>query len=67
MRVFRDIYKDDSEILEMLVTEKTDYYPKRLRLFEKMIFRAPHWTPFGAPMIESDPYENVLKGTLYAV
>lgn len=67
MKVFRDIYKDDSEILEMLVTEKTDYYPKRLRLFEKMIFRAPHWTPFGAPMIESDPYENVLKGTLYAV
>lgn len=67
MRVFRDIYKDDSEILEMLVTEKTDYYPKRLRLFEKMIFRAPHWTPFGAPMIESDPYENVLKESYYAI
>ena len=67
MKVFRDIYKDDSEILEMLVTEKTDYYPKRLRLFEKMIFRAPHWTPFGAPMIEHSPYEDVLKGTLYAV
>ena len=67
MRVFRDIYKDDSEILEMLVTEKTDYYPKRLRLFEKMIFRAPHWTPFGAPMIESDPYENVLKESCYAI
>lgn len=67
MRVFRDIYKDDSEILEMLVTEKTDYYPKRLRLFEKMIFRAPHWTPFGAPMIEFDPYENVLKESCYAI
>ena len=67
MKVFRDIYKDDSEILEMLITEKTDYYPKRLRLFEKMIFRAPHWTPFGAPMIESSPYENVLKESLYAI
>lgn len=67
MKVFRDIYKDDSEILEMLVTEKTDYYPKRLRLFEKMIFRAPHWTPFGAPMIEHSTYEDVLKGTLYAI
>lgn len=67
MKVFRDIYQDDSEILEMLITEKTDYYPKRLRLFEKMIFRAPHWTPFGAPLIESDPYQNVLKESLYAI
>lgn len=67
MKVFRDIYQDDSEILEMLVTQKTDYYPKRLRLFEKMIFRAPHWTPFGAPLIESSPYQNVLKESVHAI
>lgn len=67
LKVFRDIYNDDSEILEMLETEKTDYYPKRLKLFEKMIFRAPHWTPFGAPMLESDPYQNVLKESIYAI
>lgn len=67
MKVFRDIYKDDSEILEMLITEKTDYYPKRLKLFEKMIFRAPHWTPFSKIGLPSYSYENVLKGTLYAI
>lgn len=67
MKVFRDIYKDDSEILEMLVTEKTDYYPKRLKLFEKMIFRAPHWTPFWSVACKYSPYETVLKETIYAI
>lgn len=66
LKTFQDIFKDDTEILEMLITEKTDYYPKRLKLFEKMIFRAPHWTPFSAPMINST-YQDVLKGTLYAI
>lgn len=70
MKVFRDIYKDDSEILEMLVTEKTDYYPKRLRLFEKMIFRPPHWCSFPKATnthLTHDVYQNVLKESCYAI
>lgn len=67
LKVFRDIYDDDSEILEMLVTDKTDYYPKRLKLFEKMIFRAPHWTPFSNIRITHSTYQNVLKESLYAI
>lgn len=70
MKVFRDIFKDDSEILEMLVTEKTDYYPKRLKLFEKVIFRPMHWCSFPKVTnthLTHSPYENVLKEHLYAI
>lgn len=70
MKVFRDIYNDDSEILEMLVTEKTDYYPKRLKLFEKIIFRPMHWVAFPKATnthITHSTYQNVLKETIYAI
>lgn len=65
LKVFRDIYKDDSEILEMLVTEKTDYYPKRLKLFEKVIFRPMHWTPFNK--LRTYPHQDYLRGVTNAI
>ncbi len=67
LKVFRDIFTDDSEILEMLITEKTDYYPKRLKLFEKMVFRPPHWFAFPNQTnthLTHSPYTNVLQESL---
>ena len=62
LKVFRDIFADDSEILDLLVTQKQDYYPKRLRLFEKLIFRPPTYLDwYKAPYTDEIPFEPLRK------
>lgn len=40
LRVFRDFHSD-KEILDMLISDKDDYYPQRLKVVEKVRFETP--------------------------
>ena len=38
---------DDTKILDMLVTDKSDYYPPRLKVCEKFIKNPPTYAPWA--------------------
>lgn len=42
-----NIVPDDSKILDMLQTDKKDYYPKRLKVIEKFIKNPPTYAPWS--------------------
>lgn len=53
LKVFRD-FQDDSEILDELVSDVQDYYPKRLAVVERLRFETPiifkrHWDTQNQP------------------
>ena len=42
-----NLVSDDTKLLDMLVTDKADYYPPRLKVCEKFIKNPPTYAPWA--------------------
>ena len=64
LRTYREIYGSDTEIMDLLVSDKKDFYPKRLQSVKTMFVNPPDFFEkyYSTPVYNAPVFETVGTG-----